>query len=65
MVVINDICCEKFIDKLYVISGKAGLKPRTYRREIDKAYLDYQHGLCPTETYVRFKNTNLDFQVSS
>ncbi|HBH82578.1 MAG: hypothetical protein A2X05_00485 [Bacteroidetes bacterium GWE2_41_25] len=33
--------CEKFIDKLYVISGKAGLKPRTYRREIDKAYLDY------------------------
>jgi len=33
--------CEKFIDKLYNKSGKAGVKPRTYRREIDKAYLDY------------------------
>jgi hypothetical protein len=33
--------CEKFIDKLYDLSGKEGLKPRTYRREIDKAYLDY------------------------
>src|SRR5664280_2675765 len=30
--------CEKFIDKL---SGKAGQKPRTYRRKMDKAYLDY------------------------
>ncbi len=33
--------CEKFIDKLYTKSGKEGVKPRTYRREIDKAYLDY------------------------
>ena len=33
--------CEKFIDTLYDLSGKAGVKPRTYRREIDKAYLDY------------------------
>ncbi len=33
--------CEKFIDKLYNKSGKAGVKPRTYRREIDKAYLAY------------------------
>jgi transposase, IS5 family len=33
--------CEKFIDKLYTKSGKEGVKPRTYRREMDKAYLDY------------------------
>ena len=33
--------CEKFIDKLYDLSGKEGQKPRTYRRKIDKAYLDY------------------------
>lgn len=33
--------CEKFIDKLYNINGKTGVKPRTYRREIDKAYLEY------------------------
>ena len=33
--------CEKLIDKLYDLSGKEGEKPRTYRRKIDKAYLDY------------------------
>jgi hypothetical protein len=33
--------CEKFIDKLYDLSGKEGEKPRTYRRKIDKAYLEY------------------------
>ena len=33
--------CEKFIDKLYDLSGKKGEKPRTYRRKIDKAYLCY------------------------
>jgi hypothetical protein len=33
--------CEKFIDKLYDLNGKEGEKPRTYRRKIDKAYLDY------------------------
>jgi len=33
--------CEKFIDKLYDLSGKEGQKPRTYRRKMDKAYLDY------------------------
>src|SRR4030066_1158041 len=33
--------CEKFIDKLYDLSCKEGQKPRTYRRKIDKAYLDY------------------------
>jgi hypothetical protein len=48
--------CEKFIDKLCDLGGKEGKKPRTYRRKIDKAYLDYQHSLCPTETYVRYKN---------
>jgi len=33
--------CEKLIDKLYATGGKEGIKPRTYRREIDKAYLNY------------------------
>ena len=33
--------CEKFIDKLYDLGSKEGEKPRTYRRKIDKAYLDY------------------------
>lgn len=33
--------CEKFIDKLYDLGGKEGEKPRTYRRKIDTAYLDY------------------------
>ena len=33
--------CEKFIDKLYDLGGKEDEKPRTYRRKIDKTYLDY------------------------
>ena len=33
--------CEKLIDKLYDLGGKEGEKPRTYRRKINKAYLDY------------------------
>jgi IS5 family transposase len=33
--------CEKMIDKLYDLDGKQGVKPRTYRRTMDKAYLDY------------------------
>jgi IS5 family transposase len=33
--------CEKFIDKLYDLGGKEGEKPRTYRRKLDKAYLEY------------------------
>ena len=33
--------CEKFIDQLYLLNGKKGIKPRTYRRKLDDAYLDY------------------------
>jgi len=33
--------CEKLIDKLYELNGKEGVKPRTYRRKTDKAYLAY------------------------
>ena len=33
--------CEKLIDKLYVLSGKKGEKPRTYRRILDTAFINY------------------------
>ena len=33
--------CEKMIDDLYELDGKQGVKPRTYRRTLDWAYLDY------------------------
>lgn len=33
--------CEKMIDKLYELNGKEGTKPRTYRRKMDTAFLNY------------------------
>lgn len=33
--------CEKMIDKLYDMNGKQGVKPRTYRRVMNKAFLEY------------------------
>jgi len=33
--------CEKLINTLYELDGKQGVKPRTYRRTLDRAYLDY------------------------
>jgi hypothetical protein len=33
--------CEKMIDKLYALNDKQGVKPKTYRKIIDKLYLDY------------------------
>ena len=33
--------CEEMIDKLYELNGKQGVKPRTYRRNLDTAYLSY------------------------
>lgn len=33
--------CEKLIDKLYELNDKEGIKSRTYRRSMDKAYLEY------------------------
>jgi len=33
--------CEQMIDKLYKLNGKQGVKPRTYRLNLNKAYLSY------------------------
>jgi transposase, IS5 family len=33
--------CEGMIDKLYALTDKKGVKPRTYRRNMDKAYISY------------------------
>lgn len=33
--------CEGMIDKLYALTGKKGVKLRTYRRNMDKAYISY------------------------
>jgi len=33
--------CEKMIDKLYELNGKSGTKPRTYRRVMNTAFLNY------------------------
>ncbi len=33
--------CEMLIDTLYDLGGKQEVKPRTYRRILDQAYLDY------------------------
>ena len=33
--------CEKLIDKLYEADGKQGVKPQTYRRTMNSAWLDY------------------------
>lgn len=33
--------CQQIIDKLYELNGKQGVKPRTYRKILDKAYLSY------------------------
>ncbi|NOX64643.1 MAG: IS5 family transposase [Chlorobi bacterium] len=32
---------EKIIDRLYDLDGKQGVKPRTYRRNMNRAYLSY------------------------
>ena len=32
---------EKMIDELYELKGKEGIKPRTYRNNLDKAFLNY------------------------
>src|SRR6056297_1711460 len=32
---------EGLIDQLYLLNGKKGTKPRTYRRKLDEAYVDY------------------------
>jgi len=41
--------CEGLIDELYRHSGNQGVKPRTYRRTMDKAYLGYSKKKKKTE----------------
>ena len=41
--------CEGLIDKLYKHSGSQGVKPRTYRRTMDKAWLEYSKKKKKTE----------------
>jgi hypothetical protein len=33
--------CEDLIDKLHEKNDKEGVKPRTYRRNMDKSYLEF------------------------
>lgn len=33
--------CQKLIDFLYEANGKKGVKPRTYRKKLDQAFLNY------------------------
>lgn len=42
--------CEMLIDKLYQHSGCQGTKPRTYRRTIDKSYLEYSRKKKKTDS---------------
>ena len=44
---------EKLIDKLYELNGKKGVKPRTYRRKTDKAYLAYSKKKRKSESTYR------------
>ena len=41
--------CEGLIDKLYHHAGSQGVKPRTYRRTMDKDWLDYSKKKKKTE----------------
>lgn len=45
--------CEGMIDKLYAITGKEGVKPRTYRRNMRKAFLSYSKKKNKSKTEIR------------
>jgi hypothetical protein len=45
--------CEGMIDKLYQINGKEGIKPRTYRRNMRKAFLSYSKKKNHTKAEIR------------
>ena len=45
--------CEGMIDKLYQIDGKEGIKPRTYRRNMRKAFLSYSKKKNHTKADIR------------
>jgi hypothetical protein len=44
---------EAMIDKLYQVSGKEGTKPRTYRRNMRKAFLSYSKKKNHTKAEIR------------
>ena len=49
---------EGLIDHLYLLNGKKGTKPRTYRRKLDNAYLDYSKKkkmYIPVENHTKFQ----------
>jgi len=48
--------CEKIIDKLYEIKEKKGVKPRTYRRVLDKFYLSYSKKRRKSKASIRKAN---------
>lgn len=48
--------CEKLIDKLYLLRGKKGNKPRTYRRELNKKYLAFSKKRRKSKAEIRKTN---------
>ena len=50
---------EKMIDKLYDLNDKEGTKPRTYRRKLDTAFLDYSKRRHKTKAAHRRMNRKL------
>lgn len=50
---------EKIIDKLYELNGKRGAKPRTYRRKMDTAFLDYSKKKSKSKATHRKMNRKL------
>lgn len=50
---------QKMIDKLYLLTGKKGIKPRTYRRKLDTAFLDYSKKKHKTNAHHRKMNRKL------
>ena len=50
---------EKLIDKLYHLEAKQGVKPRTYRRNLNKAYLNYSKKKNKTKAIHRKMNRKL------
>lgn len=50
---------EKMIDRLYEFEGKQGVKPRTYRRKINRAFLEYSKKRNKTKLAHRKMNRKL------
>lgn len=50
---------EQMIDKLYALNDKKGIKPRTYRRKTDTAFLDYSKKKSKSKKIHRKMNRKL------